>query len=89
VLAILEFSQPRGWLTRTAYGAYSRFVLPVIGGLVSGSREAYTYLPESIARFPSADLLREMMEASGFRDVRYDLLTRGIAALHVGVKQTC
>ena len=86
LLAILEFSHPRGWLTRTAYGFYSRRLLPAIGGLLSGSRDAYTYLPDSIARFPNPDTLERMIEASGFGDVRYRLLTDGIAALHVGQK---
>jgi demethylmenaquinone methyltransferase/2-methoxy-6-polyprenyl-1,4-benzoquinol methylase len=55
--------------------------------MISGSRDAYTYLPESIKKFPSADRLREMMTQAGFAEARYELLTGGIAALHVGVKE--
>ena len=84
ILAILEFSHPRGTVTRTAYAAYSRFVLPWIGGAVSGSREAYTYLPESISKFPRAEELQRMMEETGFEQTGFELLSGGIAALHTG-----
>ena len=86
LLAILEFSQPRGLFLKSAYGFYSRFILPNIGGLLSGSREAYAYLPDSIRKFPSATELCSMMQAVGFRDNQFELLTGGIAALHVGHK---
>ena len=82
-LAILEFSHPRNPLVRWAYGIYSRFILPWIGGLISGSREAYTYLPESIGKFPDAESLATFMAQTGFVDVRYQLLSAGIAALHL------
>jgi demethylmenaquinone methyltransferase/2-methoxy-6-polyprenyl-1,4-benzoquinol methylase len=82
LLTILEFSHPPGWTMRTAYGLYSRFVMPVIGGIISGSRDAYAYLPESIRRFPRAPELQHMMEAAGFEDASFQLLTGGIAALH-------
>jgi demethylmenaquinone methyltransferase/2-methoxy-6-polyprenyl-1,4-benzoquinol methylase len=84
VLAILEFSHPPTLLVRTAYGFYSRAILPLVGGIVSGSREAYSYLPESIAKFPRAGELVQMMERTGFEQTRYDLLSGGIAALHTG-----
>jgi demethylmenaquinone methyltransferase / 2-methoxy-6-polyprenyl-1,4-benzoquinol methylase len=86
VLAILEFSHPPALLVRTAYGLYSRAILPFIGGLVSGSREAYSYLPRSIEKFPGADELLQMMEHAGFGEARYELLSGGIAALHTGQK---
>ena len=86
VLAILEFSHPRGWLMKSSYGFYSRFVLPTIGALVSGSREAYGYLPESIRMFPQAADLRAMLESRGFVQTDFKMLTGGIAALHTGRK---
>lgn len=86
ILAILEFSQPPGRLMRTVYGMYSRAILPAIGSLISGSREAYAYLPASIHNFPRPDELSEMMKAAGFGGARYQLLTGGIAALHIGRK---
>ena len=84
ILAILEFSHPPGFLMRSAYGFYSSWVLPAVGALISGSREAYTYLPESVAKFPKADTLQEMLTIAGFQHSRFQLLTGGIAALHTG-----
>jgi demethylmenaquinone methyltransferase/2-methoxy-6-polyprenyl-1,4-benzoquinol methylase len=86
MLAILEFSHPRGWLMKSSYGFYSRVLVPAVGALVSGSREAYGYLPESIRMFPSAEELRAMLKKSGFVQTDFELLTGGIAALHTGRK---
>jgi demethylmenaquinone methyltransferase/2-methoxy-6-polyprenyl-1,4-benzoquinol methylase len=83
--AILEFSQPRNPLFASIYHFYSRRILPWIGGLLTGSRDAYQYLPESIRKFPSAPKLAEEMQAAGFRDVKYEYLTGGAVALHSGV----
>lgn len=87
IVAILEFSHPRGAITRTAYGFYSRLILPLVGSAVSGSREAYSYLPESISKFPRADELQAMMNEAGFEHTYFELLSGGIAALHVGSKK--
>ena len=84
VAAILEFSQPSRRLVRALYGFYSRWVLPMIGGAVSGSREAYAYLPESVRRFPGAEELAGDMERAGFQNVRFERMTAGIVALHLG-----
>lgn len=86
VLAILEFSHPAGFVRKAGYGFYSRVLLPVVGSVISGSREAYAYLPDSIRKFPDAPLLRSMMQRAGFRDTSFELLSGGIAALHVGRK---
>ncbi len=85
-LTILEFSHPRGILLPVAYGFYSRVVLPAVGSLISGSRDAYAYLPESIRKFPTAPELEKMMRQTGFANTRYELFTGGIAALHSGNK---
>lgn len=85
-LAILEFSHPTNFFMRLAYGFYSKVFLPLIGALISGSREAYTYLPDSIRRFPKAAQLRQLMEANGFAKTKVHLLTGSIAALHVGTR---
>ncbi len=82
--AILEFSQPRNRAFAALYNFYSARVLPAIGGLLSGSREAYTYLPESVRRFPGAAELAEQMRAAGFREVEFERMTGGIVALHIG-----
>ena len=82
-LAILEFSQPPNKAFASVYNWYSRRVLPLIGGALSGASEAYTYLPESVRKFPEAAALAEMMRESGFGKVEWKYLTFGIVALHV------
>ncbi|MBV8808819.1 MAG: bifunctional demethylmenaquinone methyltransferase/2-methoxy-6-polyprenyl-1,4-benzoquinol methylase UbiE [Acidobacteriaceae bacterium] len=88
MLLILEFSHPPARFTRAAYGVYSRVFLPLIGRIVSGSAEAYSYLPDSIRKFPRADELSEKMSNAGFIDTRFELMTGGIAALHTGIKSS-
>jgi demethylmenaquinone methyltransferase/2-methoxy-6-polyprenyl-1,4-benzoquinol methylase len=81
---VLEFSRPVFPLLREAFGFYFHQILPRIGGIVSGSRGAYTYLPKSVEDFPDQKSLAGMMEAAGFSEVRYRNLSGGIAAMHVG-----
>ena len=83
--AILEFSEPPNAIFAALYHFYSRRILPPIGGALSGSREAYTYLPESVRKFPSAEELAEEMRRAGFEEVRYERFSGGIATLHLGV----
>ena len=85
-LVILEFTTPPNPVVRAAYGFYSRRLLPLIGGFISGNRGAYRYLPESIARFPSAAELGERLGQCGFRRVTWELLTLGTVAIHVGTR---
>jgi demethylmenaquinone methyltransferase/2-methoxy-6-polyprenyl-1,4-benzoquinol methylase len=82
-LAILEFSQPPNRVWGAIYGFFSTRVLPVVGGWISGSREAYSYLPESIAKFPGAEQLAREMEAAGFARVEFERMTGGSVALHI------
>ncbi len=84
VVAILEFSQPPNPLFGALYNLYSRHLLPIIGGALSGSRDAYRYLPDSVRKFPAADELLEMMAAAGFETVEFERFTGGIVALHLG-----
>ena len=84
MLAILEFTQPPNAAFAAVYNWYSRRVLPVIGGAISGASDAYTYLPESVRKFPDAPGLALLMESSGFARVDWEYLTFGIAALHIG-----
>lgn len=82
--AILEFSQPTNALFAGLYGFYSRRVLPWIGGLLTGDRNAYRYLPESIRKFPTAPQLAEDMRRAGFTGVSFERFTGGSVALHIG-----
>ena len=85
-LAILEFSQPDNRLFAGLYDWFSLKVLPRVGGLISGSSDAYSYLPASIRKFPNAQGLAVKMREAGFRDVEFERMTFGAVALHVGRK---
>ena len=81
---VLEFSKPVLPLFREAFNFYFANVLPRIGGAVSGSMGAYSYLPASVKVFPDQRRLAAMMEGAGFSAVRYRNFSGGIAAAHVG-----
>ena len=85
-LAILEFSSPAIPGFRTIFNFYFSKVLPRIGGAVSGSRGAYEYLPDSVSKFPDQKQLAVIMQATGLRNVEFENLTGGIAAIHIGEK---
>ena len=84
--AILEFSTPVVPGFRGLFQFYFTRVLPRIGGLISGSRGAYEYLPRSVSRFPDQAGLAQLMRGVGFEEVEYQNLTGGIAALHMGTR---
>jgi demethylmenaquinone methyltransferase/2-methoxy-6-polyprenyl-1,4-benzoquinol methylase len=84
---VLEFSMPRGGLG-ALYRLYFRRLLPRLGALVSGDGSAYTYLPASVARFPTPGPFAALMEEAGFVGVRWTLLTGGIACLHRGERES-
>jgi demethylmenaquinone methyltransferase/2-methoxy-6-polyprenyl-1,4-benzoquinol methylase len=83
-VAILEFSHPANPVFASFVRFYNWRLLPWIGGLVSGSRGAYEYLPDSISKFPNQETLAAMMRAAGFVEVSFENLSGGIAALHIG-----
>ena len=83
---ILEFTTPRSRIVRTLYHFYFHHLLPLIGGVISGHRTAYKYLPRSVAHFPAEPELARLMETVGFTKVGWESLSFGIAAIHVGVK---
>jgi demethylmenaquinone methyltransferase/2-methoxy-6-polyprenyl-1,4-benzoquinol methylase len=78
----LEFAPAAAPWLAPAYDFYSFHVLPLIGRVVTGDRDAYTYLVESIRRFPSQTVLCDLIEAAGLERVRFRNLTGGVAALH-------
>jgi demethylmenaquinone methyltransferase/2-methoxy-6-polyprenyl-1,4-benzoquinol methylase len=81
--ALLEFTLPPNPVLRGIYRVYFHHVLPRVGGWISGRPEAYTYLPESVSRFPRPHELARRLRWAGFREVSWRLLTGGIAALHL------
>lgn len=83
---VLEFSTPRGRVFGPLFHWYFRRVLPVVGGLISGKRSAYEYLPKSVGTFYTVDQFVDLMEQAGFSDVSADRYTFGIAVAYLGVK---
>ena len=83
-LAVLEFSQPQNRVLAGLYDFYSRRALPLMGGLISGDRSAYHYLPESVRAFPAPEELAREMRRAGFARVGFERLDGGIVALHLG-----
>ena len=81
-LAILEITQPRGVL-RPFYSLWFDRVVPLLGKALPGGA-AYSYLPASVKRFPTAERLADLLREAGFADVRIRLLAGSIVALHTG-----
>ena len=86
-LIVLEFSTPYVPGFRQLFNFYFHCILPAIGGAVSGSRSAYTYLPGSVAKFLDAGSLAGLMEEIGFANVSYKKMSGGIVAIHKGTKK--
>ncbi|XP_045106469.1 ubiquinone/menaquinone biosynthesis C-methyltransferase UbiE-like [Portunus trituberculatus] len=82
----LEFSHVKNSLMRWAYDQYSLNVIPPMGQVVAGDWASYQYLVESIRKFPDQETFKEMIEEAGFRNVTYENLTLGVAAIHSGFK---
>lgn len=86
-LVILEIVRSEGnGLWSKLFPLCFRYVTPWVGAILAGDREAYTYLPESVQGFLSAEHLASMMEDAGFSDVTYRKLGMGTVAIHVGIK---
>jgi len=83
-VVVLEFGQPKG-LLKMPYELYSRHIMPTIGGWISGNRDAYTYLPETSAKFPAGDnFIQLMKESKSYSKSRAVELTGGIAFVYIG-----
>jgi len=81
-LAILEFAEPKSAVFGGLYRFYFSRILPKIGGAISGSGFAYSYLPNSVQKFPEPEELASRMAAAGFIEQRCELWTGGTVALH-------
>lgn len=81
---VLEFGQPDGFL-KYPYKLYSKYMIPFVGGLITGNREAYAYLPETSANFPAGpEFIRLMKDAGKFRGQEARKLMGGIAYVYAG-----
>lgn len=85
---VLEFGQPSVPVVRDAYGAYSRHVLPRLGGWLTGRKKAYEYLQNSSAEFPCGQEFSDLMMSTGqFTSVEAKPLTLGVAYMYRGTKR--
>jgi len=85
-LLILEFTKPPEGLISKLYGVYRNSVLPAVGGLLSGSHNAYRYLADSIESFDSAEELKKRLMNAGFRIILLRCLTMGVVSILVAEK---
>lgn len=82
---ILEFGQPKG-IFSIFYKFYSKVLMPALGKIFAGNQSAYTYLPETAAKFPSDEKFKKLMLDSGkFSEVKYKALSFGIAYIYTGI----
>jgi demethylmenaquinone methyltransferase/2-methoxy-6-polyprenyl-1,4-benzoquinol methylase len=81
-VGILEITQPRG-LLKPFYSLWFDRIVPLLGRVLPGG-DAYTYLPASVKRFPTAEALADLMRDRGFADVEFRLLAGSIVAIHTG-----
>ena len=82
----LELSKPRRTPMKQLYAFYAKRILPIIGKMVSKNSEAYTYLPDSIQRFPEREEIMKMLREAGFSQAEWHDLSAGIVTMHVGRK---
>jgi demethylmenaquinone methyltransferase/2-methoxy-6-polyprenyl-1,4-benzoquinol methylase len=83
LLAILEFSKPKVPIFRKVYFFYLKNIIPIIGGLLTGDYQAYSYLATSIENFPEVETVREMLRKTGFSEVFTKNLTFGVVTLYL------
>ena len=83
---ILEFRMPSNKIFKVLYKFYFKKVLPVVGGLISGDREAYSYLPNSVEEFDEKIVLPELLKKAGFKEIKVHPLTLGIVQVVIAAK---
>ena len=87
-LLILELTRPDNAIVRFFYNLYLTKILPFIGGVLSGKREAYGYLAGSISTFLDRDTLIQRIKIAGFSEVEYKRKTSGVATIYICVKNS-
>ena len=85
-LMVLEFSMPQRWPIKSLYKLYFKYLLPAIGGLVSGNRQAYDYLPNSVVQFPQGEEFMSIMQRVGLSRCTATTLSFGVATLYQAQK---
>jgi demethylmenaquinone methyltransferase/2-methoxy-6-polyprenyl-1,4-benzoquinol methylase len=85
---ILEFSIPQNILMRRSFLLYFRYILPLIGSVISGDGYAYRYLNETVEGFTYGDAFCQLLKESGFQNISMYPLTFGIATIYFGDKSS-
>jgi len=85
-VTILEFRLPENNFLKGVYKYYFKKVLPLVGGMISGDKEAYEYLPSSVEEFDEKIDLTEMLKTAGFKNVISNSLTFGIVQVIISTK---
>jgi demethylmenaquinone methyltransferase / 2-methoxy-6-polyprenyl-1,4-benzoquinol methylase len=88
MILVLEFSKPSGLLFRTVYNFYFRKILPFVGKIFSKDKSAYSYLPDSVFKFPDNEKFLMLLSEAGFSDTRQLKLTGGVASIYTGLKKS-
>lgn len=86
MIMVLEFSKPQKFPVKQLFNFYFRYILPVLGRIVSGDSAAYTYLPESVGEFPAGERFVSILSKIGFKETKLYPLTFGIATIYTGIK---
>jgi demethylmenaquinone methyltransferase/2-methoxy-6-polyprenyl-1,4-benzoquinol methylase len=85
-LVVLEFSKPSVFPIKQIFNFYSKYILPIWGKLLSGSTEAYVYLPESVKHFPEGEEFTDILQKCGYQNTNITRLTFGISSIYEGTK---
>lgn len=83
---ILEFSKPKKFPVKQAFGTYSKYVIPFLGKTISKDKAAYTYLPESVEAFPEGQDFLNILSKLGYKEVKATPVSGGIATIYTGIK---
>ena len=85
-IVVLEFSFPKNGFLNKIYRFYFEKILPFLGRIISGHKNAYSYLPASVISFPQGEAFNELLECSGFKSVSMKSMTFGIVTIYTGIK---
>lgn len=86
-IIILEFSKPKRFPVKQAFGFYSKYIIPFFGKSISKDEKAYAYLPESVAAFPEGESFMEILRKLNYQDVKGRMVSGGIATIYSGSKK--
>ena len=85
MVCVLELSVPSNPILLALYKLYFLHILPLLGGMISGNREAYKYLPNSVLNFPKPPLFCDMIREAGFKEVKAKSFTFGLCRMFTGI----